>query len=186
MGIDIDIVTEIRRNGKWEFIPDIPESLKARSYDTFELLAEVYDVDGDHFPLKGLPKDVSEEGFRALDSKFNFSHNHITLREMLDFDYSDFIMGILYEVEELNEALRSFRGKLLKNTNTKGSIEENRFIQTVNIPGLGKATFIWEPDDKGEAWRTSRISKGIEELMAIGDRYNVAAEDIRIVFAFNH
>jgi len=105
---------------------------------------------------------------------------------MLDFDYSNFIMEILYEVDEVIAAFRSFKDELPYNFITEGRIEPDRIVQTVDMPGIGKATFIWEPNDKGEVWRTSIIKEGIEQLMAIGDRFNVAAEDIRIVFAFDN
>ena len=186
MGADIHIITEIRRNGKWEYIPDIPESMDVRSYDMFGLLADFRGpIGGDHFPLKGMPKDISGEGLEIMSEKGLFSHNHITLREMLDFDYTNYIMDVLYEVEAAYEAFKILKDELQYNHSTEGSIEPSRFVQSLDIAGLGKATFIWEPCDKGEAWRTSIINYGIEELMAIGNRYNVAAEDIRIVFSFD-
>jgi len=186
MGVDIHIVTEIRRNGEWEYVPDIPESLDVRSYGTFGLLANVRSRGRDHFPIRGIPKDVSEEGLKIIGEEGLFSHNYITLREMLDFDYTNYITDILYEIEEVTEAFCSLREELQYYHDTESSIEPNRFVQSLVIAGLGKATFIWEPEDKGEAWRTSIIKCGIEELMAIGNLYNVAAEDIRIVFSFDN
>lgn len=62
MGCDIHMITEIKRNDKWEYVPDIPKSLDCRNYATFAVLANVrnnFHVKG--FEPKGLPDDISSK-----------------------------------------------------------------------------------------------------------------------------
>ena len=66
MGCDIHTIVEIRKNGKWEYIPDLPIVFDSRSYGVFSILnrnvRNSYGRDG--FEQKGLPKDVSGRRFR--------------------------------------------------------------------------------------------------------------------------
>ena len=68
MGCDIHIITEIKKEGKWQYVPEVPESLDQRNYHTFSFLAtEVrnsFDTQG--FAPRGLPEDIS-------GMKFNFT-----------------------------------------------------------------------------------------------------------------
>ena len=64
MGCDIHIITEVKKNGRWEFIPDIPKSIDTRNYTTFAVLSGVRDsFDSNIFPVKGLPSDISGKKF---------------------------------------------------------------------------------------------------------------------------
>ena len=76
MGCDIHVITEIKKEGKWTYVPEVPESLDQRNYSTFSFLAtEVrnsFDTKG--FAPRGLPADIS-------GMKFNFeSYRHYHLR----------------------------------------------------------------------------------------------------------
>ena len=66
MGCDIHIITEVKKEGKWAYVPEVPESLDTRNYNTFAFLAsEVrnsFDTQG--FAPRGLPKDISNKKFR--------------------------------------------------------------------------------------------------------------------------
>ena len=66
MGCDIHTIVEIRKNGKWEYIPDLPIVFDSISYGEFSILnrnvRNSYGRDG--FEQKGLPKDVSGRRFR--------------------------------------------------------------------------------------------------------------------------
>lgn len=65
MGCDIHIITEIKKDGKWEFVPEIPKSLDKRNYTTFAVLAGVRDsFNSNIFPVRGLPSDISKKKFR--------------------------------------------------------------------------------------------------------------------------
>lgn len=64
MGCDIHIITEIRKNGKWQWVKEIPESFDSRNYGLFSVLAGVrnsFNIKG--FEAKGLPEDISAMKF---------------------------------------------------------------------------------------------------------------------------
>ena len=64
MGCDIHLITEVKKNGKWEYVPEIPETLDSRNYNVFAFLAGVRDYfDTKGFPEKGLPEDISGKKF---------------------------------------------------------------------------------------------------------------------------
>lgn len=66
MGCDIHIITEIKKDGKWQYIPEIPEEFDHRNYGLFALFADVRNSFGTKgFKPKGLPADISAK-------KFNF------------------------------------------------------------------------------------------------------------------
>lgn len=70
MGCDIHIITEVKRDGKWEFIPDIPESLNTRNYTTFAVLSGVRDsFNSNIFPVRGLPSDMQKKKFRFRSNR---------------------------------------------------------------------------------------------------------------------
>ena len=65
MGCDIHIITEVRKEGKWTYVPEVPEALDTRNYNTFAFLAsEVrnsFDTQG--FAPRGIPADISSKRF---------------------------------------------------------------------------------------------------------------------------
>ena len=64
MGCDIHIITEVKKNGKWEYVPEVPKSLDTRNYTTFAVLSGVRDsFNSNIFPVKGLPSDISGKKF---------------------------------------------------------------------------------------------------------------------------
>ena len=72
MGCDIHVITEIRKNGAWAYVPELPNSLCDRNYKIFAALAGVRDDFGNQvFEEKGLPKDISGMKFR-FDSEMDF------------------------------------------------------------------------------------------------------------------
>lgn len=70
MGCDIHLITEIRKDGKWQFVEELPESLNGRNYSLFAFLADVrnsFNYDG--FKEKGLPEDISGKKFRFISDR---------------------------------------------------------------------------------------------------------------------
>lgn len=64
MGCDIHIITEIRKDGKWKHIDEVPNSYTDRNYSLFSVLADVrnsFMIKG--FKPRGLPDDLSEKRF---------------------------------------------------------------------------------------------------------------------------
>lgn len=67
MGCDIHLIVQIRKNGKWECVPDAPEEFLQRDYCLFAFLAGVRDSFYiAAFSPKGLPDDMK----RTEDMKF--------------------------------------------------------------------------------------------------------------------
>lgn len=68
MGCDIHTIIEIKNNGKWEYIPDLPLVFDQRSYGVFSILNKnVRNSTGkDGFEGKGLPNDLSGRQFRFV------------------------------------------------------------------------------------------------------------------------
>jgi hypothetical protein len=65
MGCDIHLITEIFKEGKWNYIEEIPESFNGRNYSLFGVLAGVRNsFNEDNFEPRGLPKDISGMKFR--------------------------------------------------------------------------------------------------------------------------
>lgn len=71
MGCDIHTIVEIKRDGKWEFVPDLPLTFDSRSYGVFSILnrnvRNSYCRDG--FEGKGLPNDLSGRKFRFVSCR---------------------------------------------------------------------------------------------------------------------
>ena len=64
MGCDIHIITEIKKDGKWQYVPEIPESLDGRNYNAFAVLANVRNYFGyKGIEPKGFPEDISGKHF---------------------------------------------------------------------------------------------------------------------------
>lgn len=64
MGCDIHTIVEIKENGNWKCIDEVPEQFNKRDYKIFALLANVrnyFDIKG--FEPKGLPEDISGKKF---------------------------------------------------------------------------------------------------------------------------
>lgn len=100
MGCDIHLITEIRKDGKWKFVPERPESLNKRNYTTFAVLAGVRDsFNSCVFPAKGLPSDISRK-------KFYFESERPNMERMYNEDLTtclvigDEIVGELYSCDD--------------------------------------------------------------------------------------
>lgn len=64
MGADIHIITQVRKDGVWNYVKELPESLNTRNYSTFGFLADVRNsFQSDGFQPKGLPSDMTEKKF---------------------------------------------------------------------------------------------------------------------------
>lgn len=82
MGCSIHIVTEIKKDGKWEYVPEVPKEFNTRDYQLFALFANVRNYFGiKSFDVKGLPKDISA-------TKFNFESYTLRGKERY-FDEND-------------------------------------------------------------------------------------------------
>ena len=65
MGCSIHIVTEIKKDNKWEYVSEVPEEFDTRDYKIFALFANVRNYFGiKSFDVKGLPDDISSRKFK--------------------------------------------------------------------------------------------------------------------------
>lgn len=97
MGCDIHIITEIKKNGKWTYISEIPPTFNERNYVIFAVLANVrnsFCING--FQPKGLPDDLScrKAGFESEMPfiKRHYENDTLTCVRMPDgniYDASD-------------------------------------------------------------------------------------------------
>ena len=75
MGCDIHLITQIKRNNKWEYVEDIPEEYDYRNYFNFSILADVRNDFGTKgFQPKGLPEDLGGKKF-GWESNFEYIKN---------------------------------------------------------------------------------------------------------------
>lgn len=64
MGCDIHMITQIKKDNKWEYVPEIPDTLDMRNYSVFAAIAGVRDsFNGCVFEQKGLPEDLGERKY---------------------------------------------------------------------------------------------------------------------------
>lgn len=89
MGCDIHIITQIKKNNKWEYIPETPDCLKCRCYETFAFLAGVRGSYGDYgFEPKGLPDDIGETRYDFIDkteeARKDYLSDTVTMVKMPD------------------------------------------------------------------------------------------------------
>lgn len=89
MGCDIHTIVEIRQDGKWQYVEDLPQSFKEQNYRTFACIAGVRDDFGAQvFELKGLPTDISGMHFRfeSLRPEEEKIYNSQTVMAFVDSD----------------------------------------------------------------------------------------------------
>lgn len=70
MGCDIHTITEIKKDGKWQYVPEVPSEFNNRNYGTFAVIAGVRDgFNSCIFKPKGLPEDMSGKKFNFRSQK---------------------------------------------------------------------------------------------------------------------
>lgn len=94
MGCSIHIITEIKKNGKWAYIPEVPEEFDTRNYKLFSLFANVRNYFGiKSFDVKGIPTDISA-------TKFDFESYTAQGKERY-YDEKDGHMSFITETGEI-------------------------------------------------------------------------------------
>ena len=200
MGCDIHMITEIRKNGKWERVLEIPETLKSRNYSVFAFLADVrnsWDING--FKPKGLPEDISgltfdkdededEEDYYNIDFREEnsdyHSHSWLTLKELQDADKSDFLYTKIKVDKEFIDKFFEFGGKMPEQMEII-DYTPNTLVDMVYYAYQPNVIIRWKSVKESELKNIS-IFEGIKELEEIAEKYDVDNENIRIVFAFDN
>lgn len=102
MGCSIHIITEIRKDGKWQYVPETPKHFENRNYKLFSLLADVrnnFAIKG--FTPKGLPDDISAKKFNFESYKKNAKERYTDPKDTtIAFIASDGSIHNRYEVPE--------------------------------------------------------------------------------------
>lgn len=200
MGCDIHMITEIRKNGKWERVLEIPETLKNRNYSVFAFLADVrnsWDING--FKPKGLPEDISgltfdkdededEEDYYEIDFREErsdyHSHSWLTLKELQEADKSDFLYTKIKVDKEFIDKFFEFGGKMPEQMEII-DYTPNTLVDTIYYAYQPNVIIQWKSVKESELKNIS-IFEGIKELEEIAEKYDVDNENIRIVFAFDN
>lgn len=64
MGTDIHMITQVKKDGGWEYVKELPDSLNERNYTTFAFLAGIREnFPSNGFQCKGLPVDLGGTKF---------------------------------------------------------------------------------------------------------------------------
>lgn len=197
MGCDIHLITEIRKNGKWERVLDVPKIFNERNYSVFAFLANVrnyWNYNG--FEAKGLPEDISglifdkdedEEDYYEIDFREENSdyhhHSWLTLKELQEADKSDFLYTKIKVDKEFIDKFFEFGGKMP---------EQMEIINYTPNTLVDSIYYVYQPNVIIR-WLSSNckledlsISIGIKELEDIAKKYEIDNENIRIVFAFDN
>ena len=182
MGCDIHMITQIKKDKQWQYIPEKPGHYDYRNYDVFAFLAQVRgDCENGFYP-NGLPEDLGETRFGQyeedngdicydIDFKTGYYHSHSYLT-----------------LEEIDERLR-------QNAPTKKpTCIPKRFLEALYNHG-GELPYGMEIINENEEsvdiiWDSglesySLLCKGRDDLKAIAHKYDVSPNCIRIVFAFD-
>ena len=118
MGCDIHIITEVRKDGKWGYVPEVPSEFDTRNYGLFALFADVrnsFDTKG--FKAKGLPEDISamkfnfesytENGKKRYEDSENgtqmFIKNDGTMKSVYDLEKTVISKEIYEQLEALSK-----------------------------------------------------------------------------------
>ena len=190
MGCDIHTHVEIKKENKWIHIDEVPEEFERRNYSTFSILAGVrssFNVKPISEP-KGIPEDASKET-KANIEEWNgdgHSHSYLTLKELDEFDLTDYKKTKVKVLKAFYDAFIGFGGILPKEMSVEevkpGDIREifqEAFEPTVLIK--------WLDSKKEGTYMYSLILKGIKKLKEIAKKNDIDNyEDIRIVFFFDN
>ena len=92
MGADIHTLVQIKRNGNWDYIPELPKEFNERNYKTFSVLGNVRNnFENSHFPVKGLPKDLDKMKYgwqsHLAHAKENYEKEATIKVKMIDGAY---------------------------------------------------------------------------------------------------
>ena len=182
MGCDIHIITQIKKDGHWQYIPEKPESYDCRCYPVFAFLAQVRGCCENGFMPRGLPEDLGETRYgQWIDSNGDICYD-------IDFNYSDWHSHSYLTLKEIDEKLRA-NAPAEKPVHVSKQFLDAFFSHGGELPyGMeilkkdkAGADIIW--DSGLECYAT--LCEGRGELVKIAHKYGVSPEYIRIVFAFD-
>ena len=191
MGTSIFMLTEIKKDGEWERIPENPKKFELRNYSIFALFANVHNHFGyDSFAIKGLPKDTKCTYFEVdEDFKMNFnsidlhSHSFLTLEELINFNYDSYFSHKYKMSKDFYDDFIKFGGKLPKEMVVK-EYNPTDFSEIVRFAFEPTVLVQWQDTESDR--ENSDLHIGINQLKEIAQKYDIENyADIRIIFAFD-
>lgn len=288
MGCDIHLITEVKKDGKWNFVEEIPTSLDCRNYTTFSILADVRnDFHHTGFSPKGLPNDLSSKCFRFVSERENIekgynerterkiklpdgslidkyddrvrrtvenreeaekyggwsccngvytitdvslvngeyvdipckelytkeewykkyedeweerendygyyqidfdsldyhSHSWLTLKELLDYDLTDYLTSKVKVPKVFYDKFKELGGKLPEGMTVLEEYSPSDMVEAIRMAFNPDVIISFLNDNKKDE---TPLVKGMNELKEIAKKYDVSPEEIRIVFAFDN
>lgn len=170
MGCDIHLITQIKKQGKWEYVPESPKTLEKRNYFNFAILADVRnDFDTKGFNAKGLPADLEEKQFGWKSELENIKNYYNTLSEtkckLPDGSY----------ISEMDESIKRFCTEEEYNAwkGTKGRGKDGYYVYDAKQVG---GEFVKVPDNQlysFEAYLNEYHSDEYNEQLKDYGRYKV-------------
>lgn len=182
MGCDIHMITQIKKDGCWQYVPETPGTYNWRDYDVFAFLAQVRGYCKDGFIPKGLPEDLGETRYEQWEECNGEIHYSINFESI---DYHSHSYLTLQEIDD----------KLRQNAPEEEPVRiPKRFLDTFYLHGgeLPYGMQVMSRDDAAAdiIWDSGLeyypvLCRGRDELLEIARKYDVSPEHIRIVFAFD-
>ena len=182
MGCDIHMITQIKKDGHWQYIPEIPRRYACRWYPIFAFLAQVRGVCKNGFIARGLPDDLGETRYRQWkDSNGDICYE-------IDFNNIDWHSHSYLTLQEIDE-------NLMENAPTEEPVHvPKRFLDAFYLHGgeLPYGMEILSKDKTGAdiIWDSGLedypiLCEGRDDLAEIAHKYAATPDHIRIVFAFD-
>lgn len=182
MGCDIHIITQIKKDGSWQYVPEVPERYDRRCYPVFAFLAQVRGYCENGFERRGLPNDLESMKFGE------YTEDDGSIHYMVDFNERYLHSHSYLTLQEIDE-------KLKENAPAEEAVHvPKRFLDAFFNHGgeLPYGMDIIKEDDTGSdiIWDSGVedypiLCSGRDDLAKIAEKYDVAPDHIRIVFAFD-
>lgn len=141
MGCDIHLITQIKKDNNWNYVPEKPEALNRRNYFHFAVLAGVrnsFDIQG--FTAKGLPDDLQTKkfGWKSSLEHIKKSYNEGTekmcvLPDGSFIDCYDDKIKYFCEEQEYNEKVKN--GKISGGITTKNGQKLHYYYDASKVGG---------------------------------------------------
>lgn len=189
MGCDIHTVVEIKNaDGNWIGLDEVPKQFNDRNYSTFAFLADVrnrFNTKG--FKPKGWPEDMSEITKQLKEKWDGDSHSEsfLTLKELDEFDKSDYYSAKCRVVGDFYEKFKELGGVLPKGMKVEEKVISNSIFEIIGQAICPDVIVKWDVSE--DVKKETPVFEGIEALKEIAKKNNIDNfENIRIVFCFDN
>ena len=183
MGCDIHMITQIKKDGHWEYIPETPKRYNCRWYPVFAFLAQVRGICENGFEAKGLPDDLEETRYgQWIDCNGDIEYE-------VDFNNIDWHSHSYLTLQEIDEKIKA-NAPAEKPVHVPGRFLDAFFMHDGELP-YGMEILSKNETGGDIIWDSGLedypiLCRGRDDLMEIAHKYAVAPDHIRIVFAFDN